>query len=150
MSSNPYENEPGFEAANDEADKKNQKDYVMKVCRLVYVHLYAHFIQIRHESLRISIIQRLEAYLGIAANGAVEEPANLDEESEDERDADTEYDELPVVFDPFKDFTKRRFLWYYDSYLLAISKAKLEVKVDQPFVRMPFEGSGNGMDGRLS
>jgi len=31
MSSNPYENEPGFESANDEIDKKNQKDYVMKV-----------------------------------------------------------------------------------------------------------------------
>lgn len=31
MSSNPYENEPGFETANDEADKKNQKDYVAKV-----------------------------------------------------------------------------------------------------------------------
>ena len=31
MSSTPYENEPGFESANDEIDKKNQKDYVMKV-----------------------------------------------------------------------------------------------------------------------
>jgi len=31
MSSNPYENEPGFENANDEGDKKNQKDYVNKV-----------------------------------------------------------------------------------------------------------------------
>jgi ubiquitin-conjugating enzyme E2 Z len=31
MSSNPYENEPGFEAANDAGDKKNQKDYVAKV-----------------------------------------------------------------------------------------------------------------------
>jgi ubiquitin-conjugating enzyme E2 Z len=31
MSSNPYENEPGFETANDENDKKNQRDYVAKV-----------------------------------------------------------------------------------------------------------------------
>lgn len=31
MSNNPYENEPGFETANDEGDKKNQKDYVNKV-----------------------------------------------------------------------------------------------------------------------
>jgi ubiquitin-conjugating enzyme E2 Z len=30
MSSNPYENEPGFETANDDADKKNQMDYVAK------------------------------------------------------------------------------------------------------------------------
>lgn len=33
MSSNPYENEPGFETANDDMDKKNQKDYVAKVCK---------------------------------------------------------------------------------------------------------------------
>lgn len=31
MSANPYENEPGFEDANDTSDKKNQKDYVQKV-----------------------------------------------------------------------------------------------------------------------
>lgn len=31
MSSNPYENEPGFEDANESSDKKNQKDYVHKV-----------------------------------------------------------------------------------------------------------------------
>jgi hypothetical protein len=31
MSTNPYENEPGFEDANEPPDKKNQKDYVQKV-----------------------------------------------------------------------------------------------------------------------
>lgn len=31
MSANPYENEPGFEDANDTNDKKNQNDYVQKV-----------------------------------------------------------------------------------------------------------------------
>lgn len=31
MSSNPYENEPGFEDANEAQDKKNQRDYVQKV-----------------------------------------------------------------------------------------------------------------------
>ena len=30
MSTNPYENEPGFEDANEVSDKKNQKDYVQK------------------------------------------------------------------------------------------------------------------------
>lgn len=35
MSSNPYENEPGFETANNEDDKKNQKEYVMKVWKNV-------------------------------------------------------------------------------------------------------------------
>ena len=37
MSSNPYENEPGFETANDEGDKKNQKDYVAKVNALFFL-----------------------------------------------------------------------------------------------------------------
>lgn len=31
MSANPYENEPGFEDANEVQDKRNQKDYVQKV-----------------------------------------------------------------------------------------------------------------------
>lgn len=44
MSSNPYENEPGFETANGEDDKKNQKEYVAKVsenlhCNICIKHL---------------------------------------------------------------------------------------------------------------
>lgn len=31
MSSNPYENEPGYESAKSTEDKQNQKNYVMKV-----------------------------------------------------------------------------------------------------------------------
>lgn len=31
MSANPYENEPGFEDANEHSDKKSQKEYVQKV-----------------------------------------------------------------------------------------------------------------------
>ncbi len=36
MSSNPYENEPGFENANTEHDKKAQKAYVQKVAAIPY------------------------------------------------------------------------------------------------------------------
>lgn len=35
MSSNPYENEPGFENANTEQDKLNQQAYVEKVSETV-------------------------------------------------------------------------------------------------------------------
>jgi ubiquitin-conjugating enzyme E2 Z len=31
MSANPYENEPGFEDANEPSDQKHQKEYVQKV-----------------------------------------------------------------------------------------------------------------------
>ncbi|KAH6670593.1 ubiquitin-conjugating enzyme/RWD-like protein [Halenospora varia] len=136
MSSNPYENEPGFETANDENDKKNQKDYVAKI---------------RHESLRISVIQRLEEYLGISPAGTVIPHASSSGyDSDDEEGVDREYDETSINFEPFRDLTKRRFLWYYDSYLLAISKAKHEVKDGQPFARMPFECTGNCMEGKFN
>lgn len=132
MSSNPYENEPGFEDANEAQDKKNQKEYVQKI---------------RHESLRISVIQRLEEYLGIGADGNVAASSNADKE-----DYEVDMDGLEdagTAFEPFKDLCKRRFLWYYESYLESIRKAKEEVKDGQAFVRMPFEGQGNTMDGKF-
>jgi ubiquitin-conjugating enzyme E2 Z len=48
MSANPYENEPGYERA-----KKEEKEPMMYVAK------------IRHETIRISVIQRMEDLLGI-------------------------------------------------------------------------------------
>lgn len=62
---------------------------------------------------------------------------------------DTVIDESSINFEPFKDLCKRRFMWYYDSYLLAVEKAKAEVTDGQNFTRMPFECPGNGMDGKF-
>lgn len=138
MSSNPYENEPGFETANNEDDKKNQKEYVMKI---------------RHESLRISVIQRLEEYLGISPDGAVQKVASWEADDSDGEEGSMDhevFDEASINFDPFRDLCKRKFLWYYDSYLLAISKAKLEVTDGQNFTRMPFECGGNIMEGKFN
>ncbi len=59
-------------------------------------------------------------------------------------------DESSVPFEPFKDICKRRFLWYYDSYLAAMQKAKEDVTDGQIFSRMPFEGSSNSMDGKFN
>ncbi|XXG94637.1 hypothetical protein Hte_000894 [Hypoxylon texense] len=134
MSTNPYENEPGFEDANQAHDKRNQKDYVAKI---------------RHETLRISIIQRLEDYLGISMNGTVT-PAAERELYDLDMDDDLEMEDSTVPWEPFKDLCKRRFLWYYDSYLETIKKAKEEVKDGQPFARMPFEGTSNTMDGKFN
>lgn len=56
-----------------------------------------------------------------------------------------------MPFEPFKDLCKRRFLWYFESYLAAIEKGKSETKPNQPFVRMQFETPGNNsMDGRFN
>ncbi|KAK0672888.1 small conjugating protein ligase [Cercophora samala] len=130
MSTNPYENEPGFEDANESSDKKNQKDYVQKI---------------RHETLRISVIQRLEEYLGMDAGGSIQPTVP----SEYDLDMDT-LDEDSSPFLPFKDLCKRRFLWYYDSYLTAIQKGKEETKDGQSFARMPFEGVSNSMEGKFN
>ncbi|KAI8155645.1 hypothetical protein COL154_000772 [Colletotrichum chrysophilum] len=133
MSSNPYENEPGFEEANEASDKKHQKDYVQKI---------------RHETLRISIIQRLEEYLGLTPEGV-----SIAQQSAAEQDIDMDtedMDDTSVPFEPFKDLCKRRFLWYYDNYLSAVQKAKTEVKDHQAFARMPFEGASNSMDGKFN
>ncbi|GAB0135341.1 hypothetical protein EsDP_00003683 [Epichloe bromicola] len=128
MSANPYENEPGFEDANEESDKIAQKHYVQKI---------------RHESLRISVIQRLENYLGINATDKFPETVPSRSEDYDEED--------PIAFEPFRDLCKRRFLWYYQSYLDSIETGKSEVKELNPFVRMPFEAPGsNSMDGKFN
>lgn len=101
--------------------------------------------QIRHETLRISVIHRLEEYLGINPDGTLQNTPPRAECYEQNYEDDVD-DTLPA-FEPFKDLCKRRFLWYYSSYLLSISENTKKVKEDQPFERMPFESQGNGMDG---
>ncbi|KAF3919724.1 hypothetical protein ABW20_dc0107034 [Dactylellina cionopaga] len=135
MSSNPYENEPGYESANSQHDKENQKAYVLKI---------------RHETLRISIIQRLEEYLGLKSDGSY--IVHRTEEGESS-DSDPQYLEEGGVyfFEPFKDLCKRRFLWYYDTYLKSIEEEKEKVTENLAFVRMPFEmANSNSMEGKFS
>ncbi|KAI9676546.1 MAG: hypothetical protein M1817_000705 [Caeruleum heppii] len=132
MSSNPYENEPGFEDAKTEQDQKNIAEYAAKI---------------RHENLRISVIQRLEDFLGLNPDGTRQPQLTVAERQAQEADDDA--DEANPTFEPFKDLIKRRFLWYYDSYLLTIAEAREKVKEDQGFTRMPFECSSNGMDGKF-
>ncbi|KAF5675031.1 ubiquitin-conjugating enzyme E2 Z [Fusarium heterosporum] len=131
LSSNPYENEPGFEDANEEFDKTAKKYYVQKI---------------RHETLRISVIQRLEGYLGLTPGSTQQQNTAEVSDMEDE-----DIDEASVPFEPFKDLCKRRFLWYFESYLTAIEQGKVETKPNQPFERMPFESPGNNsMDGKFN
>lgn len=98
--------------------------------------------------MRISIVQRLEDYLGIHSDGTVDEFPTLEPYGEPRSEYDIE--PIPPPFEPFKDTCKRRFLWYYDSYLLTIDKAEKEVKANQNFVIMPFEGGGNSMAGKFN
>lgn len=104
--------------------------------------------QIRHETIRISVIQRLEEYLGIGPDGEPTAAATAKEEYD--LDMDSIEDDSNIAFEPFKDLCKRRFLWYYNSYLAAVQKGKEEVKDDTPFARMPFEGASNMMEGKFN
>ncbi|TGZ77386.1 UBC-like protein [Ascodesmis nigricans] len=109
MSSNPYENEPGFENASHDHDKENMKNYVLKI---------------RHETLRIAVISKLEDFLGINPDGTLQPevaPRTGSYENGDESLMEPE----GAPFEPFKDLCKRRFMW------------------------MPFEHSGNAMEGRF-
>lgn len=50
-------------------------------------------------------------------------------------------------FEPFQDLCKRRFLWYYDSYVESINRMKEQYKEGTKFEKMPFEGPSNEMSG---
>ncbi|KXJ95779.1 ubiquitin-conjugating enzyme/RWD-like protein [Microdochium bolleyi] len=134
MSSNPYENEPGFEDAKEKSDKDNQRDYVRKI---------------RHETLRITVIRRLEELLGIPEPGA--KRITVRERAAYSLDLmDNVEDESQVPWDPFRDLIKQRFLWHYESYLEAIKNARVESPDKTQFVRMPFEAGSNSMEGEFN
>jgi len=169
MSPNPWENEPGEEGG-----------------KITDVEPAAYARKVRHETLRIAVIERMEKILKIVpARVATPEPAedaasadgpvlvgskpltphfdDGDDSDDDEEntpdtqasvyeyDAEATYNSLnPSPWDPFADLFKRRFLWYYDSYVLAIQKAQPEQKDGTKFDLSRFEFGGNCMSGRYA
>ncbi|PWY65355.1 ubiquitin-conjugating enzyme [Aspergillus sclerotioniger CBS 115572] len=129
MSSNPYENEPGYENSNSPGDKQNMENYVAKI---------------RHETLRLAVIEPLESSLNIVPERDMDSLAGRPSESDDQ----LLYEDRPS-FEPFVDFRKRRFLWYYEPYMQSIAAAEAEHSRKAKFQRMPFEANGNGMDGHF-
>jgi ubiquitin-conjugating enzyme E2 Z len=133
MSPNPYENEPGFENVKSDEDKKNAVAYVDKI---------------RHESLRISVIERLENYLGITHKETrlltSRHTTSIGSSSED-WDVGHGSD---APWEPHRDKCKLRFLWYYDSYHATVDEEAKKHKDGEKFEKMPFEAPGNSMDGQ--
>lgn len=68
----------------------------------------------------------------------------------DTADVDPEAPPPEPPFEPFRDLIKRRFLWYYNSYVATIEEQMTKVRPNQPFRNMPFEHSGNQMDGKYN
>ncbi|KAI4151007.1 MAG: hypothetical protein LQ340_003756 [Diploschistes diacapsis] len=89
----------------------------------------------------------MEGYLNIYSDGTVAAPPPL-QNVDGYVDPDEDIEEETSLFEPFKDLCKRRFLWYYPSYLNTIEQASRKHKVGEKFQTMPFESGGNIMDGR--
>ena len=92
----------------------------------------------------------MEGYLGIHEDGTIDDFPPLEPEMRIRDEYDEEPDETELVFEPFKDICKRRFMWYYNSYIQAIDQAEKEVRMNQKFAQMPFEGKTNDMDGKFN
>jgi len=154
MSPNPYENEPGFDRV-----KKEDPDAV------------AYIAKIRHESLRISVIQRMEKLLFQQSKESEKIVKKMklgdtpDEQTSDgpshrqkttltaepsvyEYDAEAAFNSLETHnWDPFADLEKRRFLWYFDAYLKSIETHSGEQNDGIEFKMTDFESTANGMGG---
>jgi ubiquitin-conjugating enzyme E2 Z len=144
MSNNPYENEPGYENAKSNEDVKFNDAYCAKI---------------RHETLRIAVIQKLEEALNIEFQSKYApkedykprwDPDSEDEISDEEqakREAQAAQD--LAMFEPFRDLYKRRFLWWYSHYTNTADANKTKHPDGTKFSKMPFESPGNTMDGQF-
>jgi len=174
MSPNPYENEPGEEGR-----------------KITDAEPTAYANKVRHETLRIAVISRLEKILNINPskvatpeiaveasstktskvtsklksslkkfgydNDLDESPPMVEDDAEicgpepSEYDAEATYNSLnPSPWDPFTDLMKRRFLWYYDSYVMTIEKARSQQKDGTKFALTRFEMGANCMVGNYA
>ncbi|ORZ38940.1 ubiquitin-conjugating enzyme/RWD-like protein, partial [Catenaria anguillulae PL171] len=106
MGENPYTNEPGHENPGP-GEEKNVEAYKRKIT---------------HETIRISVIDRIEKCLDGHLN------------------ADRK----------FEDVSKYLFMCYYRQYLKTIETESAKVGVNERFVKMRFEGGGNTMDGEFN
>lgn len=87
------------------------------------------------------MLQPLEESLRIAA-GSKTETSEGDFAVEDNEEGRESYQS-------FDDLRKRRFLWYFDSYMHTIDVESGKVEKGQLFQEMPFENTGNQMRGRF-
>jgi len=134
MSNDPYANEPGFEGRTTDDDKKKNDAYCAKI---------------RHETIRIAVLQKLEAMYGIQADGSIQKAPDTEKWQSDSDDASESEEESreKLRWEPFNDWQKRRFLWYYEAYLKTIETHAPKHKEGEKFETMPFEGGSNSMDG---
>ena len=96
----------------------------------------------------------MEDALNINADGSVEPEILPAMWNSDEEEADNEKEkerlEALAKFEPLRDLFKRRFMWYYEHYMLTIEEHMPKHKEGAAFQKMPFESAGNTMDGKFA
>jgi ubiquitin-conjugating enzyme E2 Z len=151
LAAKPFNLEPGFE---DEPDQARSQVYNAKVC----IHMSTKFditsvanltSQIKHESLRLTVITPLERAYGIRPpppSGRQNQGQYQDQYYEPGH-PDPALSEEPVNL--FLDTYKRRFMWYLESYKMAIQQGLKDgrARAGHPFPQAPFEYPGNYMIG---
>ncbi|EPS31580.1 hypothetical protein PDE_06535 [Penicillium oxalicum 114-2] len=100
----------------------------------------AYNAKIHHENLRVTVIQPLEASFRDTEGQPTQEP------SRDPNGETKQYQQAS----PFLDMLKRRFLWYLESYKMAIDKGLKDHRSPKGgrFTLMSFEYGSNAMKGR--
>lgn len=100
--------------------------------------------QIHHENLRVTVIQPLEASFRDTEGDTEGQPTQASS-----RDSNGETKQCQQA-SPFLDMLKRRFLWYLESYKMAIDKGLKDHRSPKGgrFTLMSFEYGSNAMKGR--
>ncbi|KAF9427500.1 hypothetical protein BGZ76_002322, partial [Entomortierella beljakovae] len=154
MSDMPYRNEPGHDQ---EKDVKKLEPYNQKI---------------RHETIRISICDRLEAFLGMNQPLYFNTPPSSPPTTTSSgapfttplgsvNSSETSTQSSPMVYDSiysasvsqndeFSDLSKRLFLCYYDIYQNIVETESEIVKDGTEFWKASFEFGGNRMDGKFN
>lgn len=149
MSPNPYENEPGYETAK--KDEEMPKAYIAKI---------------RHETIRLAVLQPLEALLDLddtklpnfyhqlqlqsSTSAGMSSPDGTSTPMTEGSDSETGFGALErTAWEPFADLLKRRFLWYYDTYAKTIEEASKNHAEMATFEKMNFEYPTNTMQGNF-
>lgn len=115
---------------------------------VIDLNTYTKF-QIRHETIRISVLQRMEEYLHVSpSSGKVMRNSATPDSSlteEEQRAAALRH----RINEPFEDLCKRHFLYYYHSYMRTIARERESGSEYSIFETMPFEFSVNAMNGKF-
>lgn len=165
MSQNPYENEPGHEGYK--ITDPEPAEYARKVrhetLRIAVVKRMEKILNLSSNVYASTGDSPTPEATTSGSSPSREDsdflPEEVDHESPPtdnsihEYDAEATYQTLASSssqWEPFEDLMKRRFLWYYDSYIASIEKQSTQQRDGKAFKTTPFEYGSNSMTGNYA